>query len=208
VKTKRRKTREQSQAETRERLLRAAEKAFIKHGFDASPVEAIAEDAGYSRGAFYSNFHSKDELFLALLEQKRREMEQALDEVVRREADPARRLRGVLDWYVNQGVNRGWLILENEFLLHSFRNRAARARMEEFNRRRFTDYAALAATYFAESGVQPPGKPEALAVLLFAAAKGLDELAMLDVEGAHQDLYAECRDLIFKRLIPAAEKGR
>ena len=36
-------------------------------GFEAAPIDVIAEDAGYSRGAFYSNFDSKDELFVELL---------------------------------------------------------------------------------------------------------------------------------------------
>ena len=60
-------TREQSRDQTRQRLLDAAQSIFLTKGFVAASVDDIAELAGYSRGAFYSNFASKSELFLQLL---------------------------------------------------------------------------------------------------------------------------------------------
>lgn len=60
-------TREQSRDQTRQRLLDAAQSIFLAKGFVAASVEDIAELAGYTRGAFYSNFSSKSELFLQLL---------------------------------------------------------------------------------------------------------------------------------------------
>lgn len=60
-------TREQSRDQTRQRLLDAAQAIFLAKGFVATSVEDIAEQAGYTRGAFYSNFGSKSELFLQLL---------------------------------------------------------------------------------------------------------------------------------------------
>ena len=51
---------------TRQRLLDAAAEVFAEVGLDAASVEAICERAGFTRGAFYSNFDSKDELFLEL----------------------------------------------------------------------------------------------------------------------------------------------
>lgn len=61
-------TREQSRDQTRERLLIAAHGIFLKKGYVAASVEDIAAAAGYTRGAFYSNFSSKSDLLLALLE--------------------------------------------------------------------------------------------------------------------------------------------
>jgi AcrR family transcriptional regulator len=60
-------TREQSRDQTRQRLLDAAVVIFMKKGFGTSSVEDIAAAAGYTRGAFYSNFGSKSELLLELL---------------------------------------------------------------------------------------------------------------------------------------------
>ena len=53
-------------AETREKLLAAAADVFAERGFGRATVEEICEHAGFSRGAFYSNFDSLDELFFAL----------------------------------------------------------------------------------------------------------------------------------------------
>ncbi len=60
-------TREQSRDQTRQRLFDAAQSIFLTKGFVAASVEDIAELAGYTRGAFYSNFASKSDLFLQLL---------------------------------------------------------------------------------------------------------------------------------------------
>jgi AcrR family transcriptional regulator len=64
---KRRLTRAERQAQTRQELLDAAARVFVKRGFQGSSVEEIAAEAGYTRGAFYSNFSSKEELFVELL---------------------------------------------------------------------------------------------------------------------------------------------
>src|SRR5262252_2183954 len=53
---------------TRARLIQSAEKIFARDGFEAAKLEEIAADAGYTRGAFYANFDSKEDLFVALLE--------------------------------------------------------------------------------------------------------------------------------------------
>jgi AcrR family transcriptional regulator len=64
---KQRLTRSERQAQTRQELLDAAARVFVKRGFTGSSVEEISAEAGYTRGAFYSNFKSKNELFVELL---------------------------------------------------------------------------------------------------------------------------------------------
>lgn len=65
---RRRYTREESQARTRAQLLRAADRRFLRDGYVATSLAAIAEEAGLTKGAVYSNFESKEELFLAVLQ--------------------------------------------------------------------------------------------------------------------------------------------
>jgi AcrR family transcriptional regulator len=60
--------REQAKARTQERLLLAARKVFLERGFHAASVAEIAEEAGFTTGAIYSNFGGKDDLFLAMLD--------------------------------------------------------------------------------------------------------------------------------------------
>jgi len=62
-------TREEGRELTAQRLVEAAQRLIAKRGLEAASVEDIAEEAGYSRGAFYSNFKSKDELFYEVLRQ-------------------------------------------------------------------------------------------------------------------------------------------
>lgn len=60
--------RKERQERTREQLLEAAARVFARHGFDGASIPRIAEDAGVSTGAIYSNFTGKEELFLAMME--------------------------------------------------------------------------------------------------------------------------------------------
>jgi AcrR family transcriptional regulator len=60
-------TRDERKLRTRTELLQTARRVFEERGFHAASLEEIAEEAGYSKGAIYSNFAGKDELFLAVL---------------------------------------------------------------------------------------------------------------------------------------------
>ncbi len=62
-------TREESKARTRAELLRAARRLFVRNGFAATSLGDIAEEAALTKGAVYSNFESKEDLFLALLQE-------------------------------------------------------------------------------------------------------------------------------------------
>ncbi len=66
--TKKRLTREESQRQTRDRLIETAGQLFIANGYGAASIRDIASQAGYSQGAFYSNFATKEALLLALLQ--------------------------------------------------------------------------------------------------------------------------------------------
>lgn len=72
-------------AQTQDRLLQAAYEVFAAGGFAASSIETITEAAGYTRGAFYSNFSSKEELFVALakreLSRRTQAVAQAIDHI-------------------------------------------------------------------------------------------------------------------------------
>ncbi len=105
----------------------AASEVFAERGFHGASVEDICERAGFTRGAFYSNFASKDDLVLDL---SSRHSEQVVDRI--REAAaapgsrpagrPARRARGA-----RRGPGpSGWLVLTTEFTLHAIRDAGAR----------------------------------------------------------------------------------
>jgi AcrR family transcriptional regulator len=61
-------TRAEQREETRRRLVESARRVFARMGFEAALIDVIAEEAGFSRGAFYFNFASKNELLIELLQ--------------------------------------------------------------------------------------------------------------------------------------------
>jgi AcrR family transcriptional regulator len=81
-------TRQEKQAQTRERLLEAAERVFLHRGFQGSSVEEISAEAGFTRGAFYSNFASKDELAVAMLDDHLAHSQQRNRALLDRHPDP------------------------------------------------------------------------------------------------------------------------
>lgn len=59
-----------TRGEVRDRILDAASKVFAADGFAGATIDAIGQAAGFTKGAVYSNFESKDELFLALVDRE------------------------------------------------------------------------------------------------------------------------------------------
>src|ERR1700726_4118293 len=87
-------TREQSKANTRERLLLAARRGFARRGFHGASVEEIASEAGFSTGALYSNFDGKEDLFLVLMEREIDEHAREIADAVGERASGAERATG------------------------------------------------------------------------------------------------------------------
>ena len=61
-------TRKESHALTRERLVETAKRLFMADGYNVTPLEKVATEAGFSKGAVYSNFATKHELGLAVID--------------------------------------------------------------------------------------------------------------------------------------------
>lgn len=113
---------------TRARLLEAARAVFAERGFHGGSVEDICERAGFTRGAFYSNFASKDDLVLELYEQHAQRLIARI-ETLAESTDPApgRMLAAVLDvWAQEPRAEEQWYLLQTEFTLHAIRDKAAR----------------------------------------------------------------------------------
>ena len=78
-------TRQEQQARTRSRLMNAASKVFSCKGMQQASIDEVAQEAGYTKGAFYANFKSKEELFLAMLDEQFAQRLEELEELM--EAD-------------------------------------------------------------------------------------------------------------------------
>jgi AcrR family transcriptional regulator len=103
-------SRVESQARTRQLVLDAAERLFLANGFGATSLEDIAREAGFSKGAVYSNFAGKTDLFFAIVEDQFFDLSAQLrDAVAAADPDPASQLAAVGTWYQQfLTVEAGW----------------------------------------------------------------------------------------------------
>ncbi|MFF2573722.1 TetR/AcrR family transcriptional regulator [Streptomyces sp. NPDC058084] len=111
---------------TRAALLKAALETFAEHGFHAASIEQICERAGFTRGAYYSNFASKEELFLALFDEHGERIVSRLAESIDAlapEECTLERLAGLASRV--EPDERDWYLVSTEFTLHAIRDRQA-----------------------------------------------------------------------------------
>jgi AcrR family transcriptional regulator len=177
--------RDEQRARTREDLLDAAARVFAAQGYHAASVDQVAEAAGYTKGAVYSNFSSKEELFLELLE---RHLDQAINviEQVVFEVEPAQRAGVFAEQHDRITVlDREWFLLEAEFLLYAARNEQVRERVASRQRRTHERITALARRHLDDLDIPEEVLPAADAArILMATADGLTQAALADEQVA------------------------
>lgn len=114
---------------TRRKLLEAAAQIFAREGFEATRLEDIAATAGYTRGAFYANFESKEDIFFALLEHWISGRIEEIHSLLRRHDTPAKRLQALREHYAQLAKDRSLALLSLEFKLFAIRHPEAHARL-------------------------------------------------------------------------------
>jgi AcrR family transcriptional regulator len=118
-------TRAESQAQTRAQLVATAKRLFFEDGYHPTSLEKVADAAGYSKGAVYSNFRNKDELCTAVLDEIRAERLGEVLEIIGRPDTPSR-TDALRDWAERVIGDPGWTSLEVEFAVHARRNEQLR----------------------------------------------------------------------------------
>lgn len=178
--SRKRLTREDSRELTTQRLLDAAQKLIAKKGLSATSVEDIAETAGYTRGAFYSNFSSKGDLFIELL---RRDHQNTHAELASLSSDEipldliqarARALYGQL-FYDNESF-MNW----TEARMLAARDTKFRAKLHALVAEKRAQIAQFIDYFYKRTGVEPPVPATALAMGFMSLVEGV-KLSMLSV---------------------------
>jgi len=165
-------TREARRVRTREDLVDAADRLFTANGFHTTTVDAIAADAGYTKGAVYSNFASKEDLFFAVYERRVdaavRTSERLLADLGTSDAID----RAAADGASRKGRDDGWLAVFFEFWSHVLRHPELRDRFARIHARNQAPFAAA----LKRDGVAPTGTdvaPDELVVAAMAMDVGL-----------------------------------
>jgi AcrR family transcriptional regulator len=185
-------TRQERKAQTRARLLDAASKVFAERGLEAASIDEVAAAAGYTKGAVYSNFASKTDLVIALLE--RRIASQSAQYTRRFEGQAAEAMARDLLRTPAQvpATDREFLILAVEFWLHAMRDeRARRLVAEQYETARGIVADFLIASGYGESLSADGLSARDLAIVIEALGTGVALQAALDPDNVSLALWAK-----------------
>jgi AcrR family transcriptional regulator len=196
-----RRTRAEKQAETRAALLEAAGRVFVREGFQGASVEKISAEAGFTRGGFYSNFSSKEELFAELLQERVYSLYATMaQQRLRDERDrmPSERESGEQLAAIQGHPDGRWMFsLWLELL-------AAAGRDEQFKgiaARFWSGNRALITQVVNRAMDDHPSLPaEHIATALIAMDIGLALQHFVDPEAVPLDLYPELFEALFRPL--------
>lgn len=154
-------------------VLDAARRVFLDRGYGGATVDAIAEEAGFSKGVVYSQFGSKADMFMALLEQRITERA-AQNERVAAGKSLAEAGRALLLAADRDAVSeQGWAQLLVEFRAHAARDPALNRRYADAHRRTVTQLAALLARLHDQAGTPPAVPPQSMAEFVLAMGTGV-----------------------------------
>lgn len=177
---RRRLTRDESREATRQAVLDAAERLFIERGYRGASLDQIAENAGFSKGAVYSNFGSKGDLFLALLE-----LRAAAEQAALAAGEPQPAPEDPL----------GWPLATLDFFVEAARDERLRGALAERYRVARRDSGAAIA-----GGRPHPGgfQQEEIATVAMALGSGLIIQSAIDPSAVAPDLF----ERVMRTLIP------
>jgi AcrR family transcriptional regulator len=177
----RRRLRRDAQVErNRGLLLAAARRVFLARGFHGATLDAIAEEAGFSKGVVYSQFDSKADLFLALLEERIAERAAENERTARAAGGAAAGLAALLALGERRARSEvAWNLLLLEFRAQAARDPALSERYQKLHARTAEGVAQLLARLLTDAGVRPAWPPSVLAAFVLAVSTGanLENLA-------------------------------
>jgi AcrR family transcriptional regulator len=180
-----------SREKIRTDLVRSAEAVFAEQGFAAASVEAIAERAGYSTGAIYSNFAGKEDLFLALLDERMTTRTEEIRRAIQPEADVDATLgRGAREFMQMLQQDPQWFLLLFEFWTYAARRPAFRERFVEHYRAIHAALTEVVETTVNRLGIDLGVPPAEAAMVLKALSNGLALESIADPGAVPPDLFA------------------
>ena len=198
-------SRAESQAQTRTALKEAAARLFAQRGLDGTSVEAIAHEAGFTRGAFYSNFSSKEELFAEMLQERVYAVYTHMAERILSGEDRTTSVRGYGERVgaVQADPNGRWLFrLWLELLAHVDRDPRLRELAQGFWRGNRALVTEILETQSKKSGTKLPAPAHHLASAQIAMDVGLALQHYVDPDEVPLEVYPSVWEAVFGPLDP------
>lgn len=174
-------SRQESQARTRTRLVAEAERVFLKKGFLAASIGEIAQAAGFTTGAVYSNFVSKEDLGLAVIERRMLGSISALRATLATTKPSVGARLGVLDLWARDALDdEDWVVLITEFILAMRHKPDIRRRYANGLRAATVLIADIIERQRDDLGITLTMEPARLAPTLLGLGMGLSVLRVAD----------------------------
>jgi AcrR family transcriptional regulator len=171
-------TRAESKQQTREAVLAAAREVFARDGFHGATLDRVAEQAGFTKGAVYSAFDSKADLFLAVYEARVDERTAGLEALAPDSFEHALRAASE-EWRAVLREQGAWSAAFTEFWVHASRHEDLRERFGAAHRRWRHAVGAHIERAAAAEGRALPLPGERMATAILALGNGLALEAML-----------------------------
>lgn len=156
-------TQEQRQAATRRKLLESARELFARDGYGGTSIEAISDNAGYSKGAFYPNFTGKEAIFLEVLKQY---SDSGLTELLA-SLDGSTSVEDAIErvarWADDRSRDGNWSLLLLEYVRHAKQNDHFGREQEQILKAAWIQLGQRLASI----GEADPGAPEILGAIVF-----------------------------------------
>ena len=157
----------------RERVLAAAREVLLARGYAGATLDAIAEEAGFSKGVMYSQFGSKADLFLALLERRIAERAAENERVVERASGPEGVVELLRTAKQDATTQSSWAELLIEFRVHAARDPELSRRYAEAHARTIAGIASALAQMLERTNEDPALPARTMAQLVLALGSGI-----------------------------------
>jgi len=166
-------TREESRAQTRATLIAVGRKHFLRFGLGGAVTEKIAEDAGYSRGALYSNFDGKEELFVAVIHEEQARRLNFFRSLLKDEPSSRKRVKKLRDAIADLMTDHDWIVLRAEFEVGALRSESIRKSFVEVHRQQLHDGSELVRDLLRSPDVTSSLTPDDFITVIINLAHGL-----------------------------------
>ena len=182
----------------RREILDAAGRAFARRGLHGASVEAVATEAGLTTGAVYSNFKSKEDLFLALYEDRIASRARELREAIGAAGGGGEGLQSAaVNATLTLSRDRDWLLLYFEFALHAARDPKFRRRFRSLRRQGLEELTRGIEDGLRHAGADPSAAPSVSRVVR-AASYGVALEHILGEANAEDDTLEHAFRMIFR----------
>ena len=169
-------------------------------------MEDIAGRAGFTRGAFYSNFADKEAIFLALMDARLAGRVAAVTQIMK-DSTPLALFSDLRTWSDGAKDDPMWLPLMAEFRAHALRSETARQQLGERERALRRLFGQAIQAQFEAAGVEPPAPLEELALIVQALDHGLLVQRALDPDDVPEGALFDALLLLFRAGVALSKPG-